>query len=253
MPPPQKLPGLIAVCGRYAAVIPAMDLAAAFGIRPENVLDDLEPSYNVAPTDPVPAVLTRSDGSGGIVTELRAMHWGLVPWWASDIRGAARRINARVETVAERPAYRAALASRRCLLPADGYYEWTTVGSRSADRRKQPFFLHPRDSPSDGFLAFAGLYEQWRDPTGKTRWTCTILTAAAAGPLAALHDRTPMVVQRGSWQSWLDPAVLDPAAVLRMPIPATELLDAHPVHPRIGNVREAGSHLIEPVGAVHQP
>ncbi len=228
------------MCGRYASAIPAMDLAAAFGIRPEHLVDDPAPSYNVAPTDPVPAVLARQAPGGQPVTELRVLRWGLVPWWATDARGAARRINARVETVAERPAFRSALAARRCLLPANGYYEWAT-GPGGA---KQPYFLGAPDSRR---LALAGLYERWRDPNGNLRWTCAILTTVAAGPLAELHDRTPMVLPPAHWPGWLDPAATDPAEALALPIPATEVVDAYPVHPRVGNVREAGPGLIEPL------
>ena len=142
-----------------------------------------------------------------------------------------------METVRERPAYRAALASRRCLLPANGYFEWA-IGS---DGAKQPHFLHPRDG---AMLPLAGLYERWRAPTGEARWTCTILTTAAAGPLAALHNRTPMMVPPAGWYDWLDPRRTDPGAALTLLIPAIESLDAYPVHPRIGNVREIGAQLI---------
>lgn len=215
-----------------------MDLAEAFGIRPENLLEDPEPSYNVAPTDLVPAVLARTSPTGGAVRELRAMHWGLVPWWATDIRQAARRINARVETVAERPAYRAAVASRRCLLPANGYYEWAS----GTQRRKQPYFLHP---PDGRLLPLAGLYERWQAPGGGLRWTCTMLTTVATGPLGALHHRTPMVVPAARWLAWLDPTALDPGAALALPVAATDVIGAYPVHARVGNVRDAGPHLME--------
>lgn len=227
------------MCGRYASAIPAMDLATAFGIRPDHVGQIPEPSYNVAPTDPVPAVLARSAPGESLEYELRAVHWGLVPWWSSDLRGAARRINARVETAAERPAYRSALVSRRCVLPATGYYEWSTA----ADGRKQPYFLR---RPDGGPLALAGVYERWRAPSGEVRWTCAMLTTAATGPLAALHHRTPMVLPRSGWDAWLDPAAA-PAPALRVPIPATGILDAYPVSPQIGNVRATGSQLITPL------
>ncbi len=227
------------MCGRYASSARAEDLAGVFGIRPEQVVDRPEPSYNVAPTDPVPGVLTRTSGDQA-ARELRVLHWGLVPRWAGDARGAARRINARVETVATLPAYRSALAARRCLLPADGYYEWAT-GSHG---RRQPYFLRP---PGGSCLAFAGLYERWRDPTGQLRWTATILTTGAIGPLADLHDRMPMVVPELNWEAWLDPDLTNAHEALSLPMSPSELLTAYPVHPRVGNVRESGAGLIAPV------
>lgn len=215
------------MCGRYAASQPVDDIAEVFGIRSERVMDRPEPSYNVAPTDAVPAVLSRpiADRSGGPGRELRALRWGLVPWWAADTRGAARRINARVETVATRPAYRGALGTRRCLLPADGYYEWTT----GADGGRQPFFLRPVEP---GPVALAGLYERWRDPAGEIVWSCTILTTAASGPLERLHGRVPMVVSPSNWDAWLDRSLVDATEALSLPISPAPLLTAHPVHPR---------------------
>jgi len=165
-----------------------------------------------------------------------------VPWWAANAGGAARRINARVETVAARPAYRSALAARRCLLPADGYYEWAT----GPNGRRQPYFLRP---PAGSGLAFAGLYERWREPTGQLRWTATILTAAASGPLAVLHDRMPMVVPEPDWEAWLDPDLTNAHEALSLPMSPGELLTAYPVHPRVGSVLESGSGLIAPVEA----
>ncbi len=227
------------MCGRYVASARAEDLAEVFGIRPEHVLDRPEPSYNVAPTDPVPGVLIRSQGDQA-ARELRVLHWGLVPWWAANAGGAARRINARVETVAARPAYRSALAARRCLLPADGYFEWAT----GPHGRRQPYFLRPQEQSR---LAFAGLYERWRESTGQLRWTATILTAAASGPLTALHDRMPMVVPAPNWDAWLDPDLTNAQEALSLPMSPGELLTAYPVHPRVGNVRGSGAELIAPV------
>lgn len=225
------------MCGRYAASQRTEDIAAAFGIRNEQVVDRPQPNYNVAPTDPVPAVLGSSaDDMDRAARELRVLRWGLVPRWATDARGAARRINARIETVATRPAYRAALAARRCLLPADGYYEWTT----GPDGARQPFFLRPTEP---GPLALAGLYERWRDPAGTSVWSCAILTTAASGPLAVLHDRMPMVVPPWNWDAWLDRSMVDASEALSLPSSPSPLLTAHPVHPRVGNVRASGPEL----------
>lgn len=225
------------MCGRYAASSRAEDIAEVFGIRPEHVVDRPAPSYNVAPTDPVPAVLPAPVDDR---RQLRLLRWGLLPWWAPDAKGAARRINARVETVATRPAYRAALTSRRCLLPADGYYEWT----RGLDGVRQPFFFRPA---APGPLAFAGLYERWRDPAGTTVWTCTILTTASSGPLGRLHDRMPMVVPPSNWEAWLDRSLVDATEALSLPIAPASLLTGYPVHPRVGNVRQSGPELTIPL------
>ena len=219
------------MCGRYASSRDARDLARAFEVEepPEEVIP---PSWNVAPTDPVYAVLQREDRR-----QLRVLRWGLVPSWAKDAKGAARLINARQETVADKPAFRAAYQRRRCLLPADGYYEWQVDGSR-----KQPWFLTSRDG---GPLAMAGLYEVWSQ--GEQRlWTCTVITTSASDELGHIHDRTPLLVPREDWARWLDPAVEDPGEHLLVPA-VGGALDAWPVGPGVGNVRNDGPQLVEPL------
>jgi len=220
------------VCGRYASSRDARDLVDAFEVEepPEQVLP---PSWNVAPTDPVYAVLQREG-----VRVLRVLRWGLVPSWSRDAKGAARMINARRETVGSKPAFRAAYSRRRCLLPADGYYEWQRDGAR-----KQAWFLTSRDrSP----LAMAGLYEVWSGQGDERLWTCTVVTTEAADDLGHVHDRTPLLVPREAWSRWLDPQVQDPGGDLL--VPATPgLLDAWPVSAAVGNVRTDGPELVAPV------
>ena len=220
------------MCGRYASSRDARDLASAFDVEepPEQVLPA---SWNVAPTDPVYAVVQRESGR-----QLRVLRWGLVPSWAKDAQGAARLINARQETVTEKPAFRAAYARRRCLVPADGYYEWQVDGPR-----KQPWFLFRRDGAP---LAMAGLYEVWAAPDGQRLWTCTVVTTAASDELGHIHDRTPLLVPREDWSRWLDPALEDPGAHLLVPAVGGDL-DARPVGPAVGNVRNNGPELVEPV------
>jgi putative SOS response-associated peptidase YedK len=221
------------VCGRYASSRDARDLVSAFEVEqpPEQVLP---PSWNVAPTDPVYAVVQRDD-----VRQLRVLRWGLVPSWAKDARGAARMINARRETVTAKPAFRAAYARRRCLLPADGYYEWQVDGTR-----KQPWFLSRQDGEP---LAMAGLYEVWAPADGGERlWTCTVITTDAADGLGHIHDRTPLLVPRGDWARWLDPAVEEPGEHLLVPA-VDGSLEAWPVGPAVGNVRNDGPQLAQPV------
>jgi putative SOS response-associated peptidase YedK len=196
---------LVPMCGRFASGRDPDDLAVLFGSIRSGEAGS--PSWNIAPTDRVQIVLERADRTAprtGPVRQLRPARWGLVPFWSTDSRGAARRINARVETAAERPAFRRAFRTRRCLLPADGYYEW----QRTPAGGKTPHFLRPRDR---GVLAFAGLYELWCDPTLPPAdptawlWTTTILTTAAIPRLAHLHDRMPVTVAPARYAAWLGP------------------------------------------------
>ncbi len=220
------------MCGRYASSRDACDLASAFEVE-EPVEQVLPPSWNVAPTDPVYAVLQREQAR-----QLRVLRWGLVPSWAKDAKGAARLINARQETVTSKPALRAAYARRRCLLPADGYYEWQVDGTR-----KQPWFLSRADGAP---LAMAGLYEVWSPPEGERLWTCTVITTSAADELGHIHDRTPLLVRPSDWDRWLDPAVEDPGQHLLVPA-VDGALEAWPVGAAVGNVRNDGPELAAPL------
>jgi putative SOS response-associated peptidase YedK len=220
------------MCGRYASSRDARDLASAFEVE-EPVEQVLPPSWNVAPTDPVYAVLQREQAR-----QLRVLRWGLVPSWAKDAKGAARLINARQETVTGKPAFRAAYARRRCLLPADGYYEWQVDGTR-----KQPWFLSRADGAP---LAMAGLYEVWSPPEGERLWTCTVITTSAADELGHIHDRTPLLVPPSDWSRWLDPEVEDPGEHLLVPA-VDGALEAWPVGAAVGNVRNDGPELAAPL------
>jgi putative SOS response-associated peptidase YedK len=207
-----------------------VDLVAWYGVE-EPPEDELPPSWNVAPTDPVHAVVQSKEG----VRQLRILRWGLVPSWSKDAKGAARLINARQESVTTKPAFRKAYAGRRCLLPADGYYEWKQEG---AD--KQPWYLTSREP-----LSMAGLYEHWKTPEGDWLSTCTIITTSAPDDLGEIHDRAPLLVPKEHWGVWLDRTVADPGQLL---IPGTPgLLDAWPVGKAVGSVRNNGPELIEPV------
>ncbi len=219
------------MCGRYASSRRPDDLVSYFEVQ-EPPEEHLPPTYNVAPTDPVYAVLVRHD-----VRQLRVLRWGLVPSWAKDAKGAARLINARQETVADKPAFRAAYQRRRCLLPADGYYEWKVEGGR-----KQPWFLTSRDGAP---LAMAGLYEVWRAPDESWLRTCTVITTSAPDEVGEIHDRAPLLVPREAWGTWLDPAVDDPQGLLVPGVPG--VLDAWPVSSAVGNVRNDGPELVLPL------
>ncbi len=255
------------MCGRYASSRRPEDLVEEFEVVESRIEQPLAPDWNVAPTKDVYAVLERpprspdggsdgQDGSrGGETTperQLRVLRWGLVPSWAKDPGIGSRMINARMETVAEKPAYRRAFARRRCLLPADGYFEWypTSATTPAGKPRKQPFFIRPRDH---GLLAMAGLYEIWRDPDradddpDRFRWTCTVITTDAADDLGRIHDRMPLMVDRERWGPWLDPRT-DQATLLDLLEPAAPgRLEAYPVATLVGNVRNNGPELVEPL------
>src|SRR5215468_5571830 len=250
------------MCKRYASARKRQDLLEEFRIERDRVVDDLEPDYNVAPTKPVYAVLTRAErGSsappapergvaGGVARELRVVRWGLVPSWAKDPAIGSRMINARVETVDSKPSFRSAFAKRRCLLPADGFYEWIKV-EQDGKTRKQPYYIHRAD---DGELAFAGLYELWRDksqPDDHPRawlWTTVIITTTAPDEAGRIHDRMPMVIDPARWGDWLDPANNAPANVHPLLLPAAASgLVSYPVGTDVNYVRNNGPGLIKPL------
>lgn len=249
------------MCGRYAASADVEQLIEEFEI--DEVADVPDgPSWNIAPTDWVPAVVERAprpdSGEPAIagrsmtpVRKLVTLKWGLVPSWSSDAAGGARMINARYETVATKPAYRKAFAARRCLLPADGYYEWYAGQGSGPRSRKQPFFIHRADR---SLLALAGIYEFWRDDTvphgepGAWVSSCSIITTRAADALGHIHDRMPMVIARAAWSDWLDPALTDPGVALDLlRVTDADQLEAYAVGPAVGNVRTDGPELVEPL------
>jgi len=237
------------VCGRYAASRNPDDLVEEFELveKPE---ESLPASYNVAPTQNVYAVLERApreEPEADPVRSLRVVKWGLVPSWAKDPKIGNRMINARMETVAEKPAYKRAFARRRCLLPADGYFEW--YGEKG---KKQPFFIRPKD---DGVMAMAGLYELWKDKdapegTDPWLWTCTVLTTSAPDDLGRIHDRMPLLVEPARYGDWLDPAKDDPDELSGLLVPAAPgRLLAYPVGTDVNNVRNNRPDLVEPIPA----
>ncbi|MEV7009758.1 SOS response-associated peptidase [Streptosporangium sp. NPDC051022] len=245
------------MCGRYASARPKQELLEEFQVELDGAPDEeLGADYNVAPTKPVYAVLSRvpkAKPDGRAVRQLRIVRWGLVPAWAKDPSIGSKMINARVETVAEKPSFRKAFAGRRCLLPADGYYEWAVLkdegGGGAAGRpRKQPYFIRPADG---GVMAMAGLYEFWRD-RGRAEddplaWlvTCTVITTTAEDELGAIHDRMPMLIERDRWAEWLDPGVPDAGGFL---VPALSAgLTAYPVSTAVNSVRNNGPELVEPL------
>lgn len=238
------------MCGRYADFRSAQALADAFGIDPEHIEDDvrLQPArWNVAPTTNVRIVVERA-ADDGPTRSLRLARWGLVPGWAKDPGIGVTMINARSETLAEKPAFRKALTARRCLVPADGYYEWLAQGTGP----KQPYWIHPAGG---GGVAFAGLYEFWRDHSGAEPgpWlvSTTIITASSADSppgLREIHDRRPVALPAEAWDDWLDPGLTDAAGALAVLAAPPPPLVPTPVSRAVSNVRNDGPELIEPLG-----
>lgn len=225
------------MCGRYQLGNAAPHLISEFvGFEIfEEHGPSMPPRWNIAPTQVAPVVRV-TDGRRA----LDGLRWGLTPPWAPDLRFGARCINARAETVATKPAFRWALRSRRCLVPATGFYEWTKDGT------KRPHVFRRSDR---GAWFFAGLWESWTDTTtGEVHDTFTILTTAANAVVRAVHDRMPVILPPGAWDTWLQSAGddLEPLGRLLVPAPP-ELITMHPVGIEVGNVKEAGPQLIEPV------
>jgi len=239
------------MCGRYASFREDQALADEFAIA--TVADDvrlLGPSWNVAPTDGVRMVVERADKqTGAISRQMRVARWGLVPSWAKDISVGSRMINARVESIAEKPAFARPFAVRRALLPADGYYEWQKPAVGATSKRKQPYYLHPADGD---LVALAGLYEFWKDPSkaddDPERWvvSATIITRPASPELAHIHDRQPLMLRADAWADWLDPAVGADGARALLEAPAPEIV-ATPVSTAVNAVANNDPSLVDEV------
>ena len=216
---------------------PAAEIARTFAVSAQL---ELFPRYNIAPTQPVAAVraipTTSRAAPATAARELTLLRWGLVPSWAGDPSVGNRMINARSETVATKPSFRRAFADRRCLIVADGFYEWQRQGAR-----KQPLWIHRRDG---GLFAFAGLWERWA-PAGLE--TCTILTQAASDFIRPVHDRMPVVLPPDRWDAWLDPGLRDPAALVAL-MAETDLEDwsLDPVGAGVNNPRFDAPECLRP-------
>jgi putative SOS response-associated peptidase YedK len=232
------------VCGRYVSVKADEDLTEEFDAIDATDGNWLAPSFNMAPTDPARIVVNRPlrDENGTpaktATRQLRVATWGLIPSWAKDRKTQSRMFNARAESVANTNAFRRAYAKRRCLVPADGWYEWQA----NEGAAKQPVYMTRADGRS---LAFAGLYEFWGE-NGVTITSCTIITVASSGDLAEIHDRMPLVLPDSAWARWLDPKVDDPADLLTTWDEARgEHLELRPVATLVNKVGNNGPELIE--------
>lgn len=221
------------MCGRYFLHATADKLTRLFG---EMSMPLLEPRYNIAPTQAVPIVRQGATGR----REMVLVRWGLIPGWSKGPDSRYSMINARVETVAQKPAYRNAFRYRRCLIPADGFYEW-----RAAAGAKQPYVLRPRDGQP---LALAGLWEHWQDADGNELESCTILVGAANAQVGRIHDRMPVVVSPDSFDLWLDihsqkPQPLETLLAAQRPPD----LEIYPVSRAVNSPKTDSARLLEPL------
>ena len=199
--------------------------------------EDWSPRYNIAPTQPVPIIRQNPKEP---VREMSLVRWGLIPSWSKDSSASARMINARSETAATLPAFRDALKSRRCLIPADGFYEWQRVG-----KTKQPYCFEVGNAQ---MFAFAGIWDRWKDPSGNWVKTCSILTTMPNAVTSAVHDRMPVILDPDSYDLWLDPGMHDASTVSDMLKPYdAQLMRRYPISTRINHVANDDVECSAPV------
>ena len=239
------------MCGRFVSTSSPEQIASIFNATLE--AEPVEPNYNVAPTNGIIAVAAASR-SESAPPAVRAFHWGLVPVWAKDTKIGSSMINARSETLAEKPTFKGLLLRRRCIIPIDAFYEWQSPPSGSplgakGKPLKQPMFIHRADNQ---LLAVAGLWSAWRDKAAPddAPWlhSCTIITTSANTTMAPVHDRMPAILTPGVWSRWLDPAFNDASLLAACLVPAPDdVLEMYPVSTLVNNVRNKGAELIERV------
>lgn len=237
------------MCGRYALYTPPEAMVRLFGIT-EMHITDLAPRYNIAPTQDVPIVRVSPYGepaeAGSDVRELAVVHWGLVPFWAKDPSIGNRMINARAETVADKPAFRAAFSRRRCLVPADGFFEW-----RKSAEGKQPWYIH---GAANEPMAFAGLWEVWDGKgTEPPLASCTIITTRANRFMAPLHERMPVVLEGPDRDAWLDPETPKPMLQGLLEPHDDLALEAHPVSRKVNSPFNEAPELLNPIRSPVEP
>ncbi|MFZ1916588.1 MAG: SOS response-associated peptidase [Terriglobales bacterium] len=229
---------MLFMCGRYRLTKRKQIVEEYFDAVSRE--EDWTPRYNISPTQPVPVIRQNPKEP---VRELSLMRWGLIPSWARDSSGAARMINARSETASTKPAFRDALKSRRCLIPADGFYEWKRDG-----KTKQPFCFEVNKGE---LFAFAGLWDRWKDPGGNLMKTCSILTTTPNAVTAAVHDRMPVILDADGCELWLDPGMRDVASVSEMLKPYdARLMRCCPISTRINRVANDEEECSRPVELV---
>jgi putative SOS response-associated peptidase YedK len=219
------------MCGRFVVATPLMTIFEYFDVHDPRITEQ-PPRYNVAPSTPI--AIVRDTGEARVC---EAAQWGFTPSWARTRDDGPRPINARSETVQESRLFRRAFEQRRCLIPADGYYEWQA----RPGQRKQPYYIHRADGH---LLAFGGIWETWHAGDKDELTSAAIITTPANPEMVALHDRMPLILERSDWDAWL---LGDDPAALMQPV-ADDILTWHAVTPAVGNTRNEGPHLIEPLG-----
>jgi len=224
------------MCGRYEVHTPVEEIARIFEAQPDDEVNTFGPRYNVAPSLRIPVVRQGKSGRA-----LEAMTWGLIPSWSRDLAGP-KPVNARAETVFDIPMFRSAIRRRRCLVPADGFYEW-----QQRDGRKQPYHVGMADGAP---FAMAGIWEYWARPERPAVVSCALVVTQPNELMASIHDRMPVIVAPEDYAAWLDPSIDDAVAIAAMlsPFPA-ELMRAYPVSARVNNVKNDGPDLIEAIAA----
>jgi putative SOS response-associated peptidase YedK len=222
------------MCGRFAFFSPREAIVQFFGVA---FAGEISPHYNISPTQLVPAVRVAAQRR-----RLDLLYWGLIPHWAKDKKMASRTINARAETLVEKPSFRSAFKRRRCLILADGYYEW-----QAREGGKQPYFLHRADRQP---FAMAGLWESWRDPAAAAPpdsaplESCTIITTGAAESIRAIHDRMPAILTPENYDLWLDPAIEDNSRLQPLLLTPSHDIEATAVSRRVNSPRNDGPELL---------
>lgn len=219
------------MCGRFTLTREPEEIFRSLGVRPPK---GFRPGYNIAPGRDVLAVIWVSGGPGPEAAPLR---WGLVPSWSRDPAAGYRMINAKAETAAVKPAFRAAMKYRRCLVPADGFYEW-----QPSREGKQPYLIYMKDRRA---FALAGLWEIWHGPGDEIILSCAVLTCPANDLVGKYHQRMPVIIKPGDYQRWLDQKSRDATGLL-LPYPSSEMA-AHPVSKAVNNPENQGQDLVEPV------
>ena len=228
------------MCGRFARYSLSRELERFFNAHSPDF--ELQPNYNVAPTQEIPVIVIHEDER-----HVKKRHWGLVPFWAKDISIGSRMINARVETVTSKPAFRAALKQRRCLIPANGFYEW-----KGKAGNKQPYYFH---LPSGEPFAFAGLYEVWEDKEAPSETdpykSCTIITTDASDSVKNIHNRMPLILKPEAYDEWLDPENKEPGRIEEvLKKRSVKELKRYPVSKLVNQVGNNKRECIEPMKGI---
>jgi len=224
------------MCGRYIIKAPVSQLATLF-----DLIDGpkLSPLYNVSPTQSVPAIRLNTEKKA---RELTMLKWGLIPGWAKDHAISYRMSNARSDTVAQKPSFRSAFKRRRCLMVADGFYEW-----QKTNGKKQPYFIGLKDEAP---FAFAGLWEHWQDPEGEPVESCTIITTDANDLVKEIHNRMPVILKPKDYDLWLDPEMQDVEKLQKLLVPyAPKEMKAYPVSLMVNNPTNDNPKCVEPLGS----